>query len=101
MIQRLVEAPLGNIATSIAPASLLISITGVVLVAAGLLLLLGFKARLAALALIAVVIPITGTVHLAPGPEHMGPLFKNIALLGGLVHFAIRGAGSWSFDQRA
>ncbi len=101
MIQRLVEAPLGNIATSIAPASLLISITGVVLVAAGLLLLLGFKARFAALALIAVVIPITGTVHLAPGPEHMGPLFKNIALLGGLVHFAIRGAGSWSFDQRA
>ena len=50
--------------------------------------------------LIAVLIPITGSVHLAPGPEHVGPLFKNIALLGGLVHFAIRGPGSWSLDQR-
>jgi len=100
MIQRLMEAPLGSVATLIAPASLLISITGVVLVAAGLLLLLGFRARIAALVLIAVVVPITGTVHLAPGPEHIGPLFKNIALLGGLVHFAVRGAGGLSLDAR-
>ena len=100
MIQRLVDGPLGGVATSIAPAPLLISVTGVVLVAAGLLLLLGFKARIAALALMAVLIPITGTVHLAPGPEHMGPLFKNVALMGGLLHFIVRGAGAFSLDRR-
>lgn len=100
MVERLVAAPLGGVATSIAPASVMISATGVVLVAGGALLALGLRTRIAAVALIAVLIPITGTVHLAPGPDHMGPLFKNIALLGGLVHFAIRGPGSWSLDRR-
>jgi len=96
MIRRLVEAPLGDIATAVAPASVLISATGVVLMAGGAFLAAGYRTRLAALALIAVLIPITGTVHLAPGPEHVGPLFKNVALIGGLIHFAIRGPGAWS-----
>lgn len=99
MIQRLVEAPLASVATAIASPSLLISATGGVLIAGGLLLAIGFWTRVAALALVAVLIPITGTVHMALGPEHMGPLFKNIALLGGLIHFAIRGPGAWSLGR--
>lgn len=100
MIRRLIEAPLGAVATAIAPASVLISATGVVLIAGGAFLAVGYRTRIAAVALIAVLIPITGTVHMAPGPEHAGPLFKNIALLGGLIHFAIRGPGAFSVGPR-
>ena len=71
------------------------------LVAGGLCLLVGFQTRLAALALGAVLIPISVIVHLAPGPEHVGPLFKNIALLGGLLHFAVRGPGACSLGAVA
>jgi putative oxidoreductase len=101
MVRRLVEAPFGSLATAIAPAGSLIFATGIVLIAGGALLAVGYATRIAALALIGVLIPITVTVHFGGGPEHMGPLFKNVALLGGLVHFAIRGPGSWSLDPRA
>jgi putative oxidoreductase len=62
-------------------------------------LLAGAHTRLAALALAACLVPITVTIQLAPG--QMGPLFKNVALLGGLAHFAFAGATShaWSVDR--
>jgi putative oxidoreductase len=100
MVERLAAAPLGFLATAVAPAPLLIAASGVVLTAAGVLLALGLATRLAAAALFAVVVPITVTVHLGAGAEHVGPLFKNVALLGGLLHFAVRGAGGASLDAR-
>lgn len=47
--------------------------------------------------LIAVLLPITLTVQVGSA-EGSGPLFKNIALLGGLIHFAANGAGSFAVD---
>ena len=99
MVEHLLSAPGASLATAVAPAPLLISATGVVLVLGGLALLVGVGSRFAALALLGALVPITFTVHVGPGSEHIGPLFKNVALLGGLVHFLVHGPGAYSIDR--
>lgn len=96
---RLENAPLGHLATALAPAEGLVVAAGLVLFVAGTALLLGLKTRVAAVALAAVLVPITVTVQVG-NPEGVGPLLKNLALLGGLVQFAMAGAGFYSLDGR-
>ena len=55
---------------------------------AGLSLLIGFQTKLAAIALIIVLIPITMTIQIGQ-ISSLGPLFKNVAILGGLLVFAL------------
>lgn len=93
ILARLEAAPLAYLATAIAPASFLVTASGVVLVLAGLGLLFGILIRPAALALIAVLVPVTVVVDLGHFGA-LGPLFKNVALLGGLIHFAAHGQAS-------
>jgi len=93
---RLEQAALGHLATWAAPAEALIILSGVGLLLGGLLLLVGFKTRLAAFLLLALLIPITLTVQVA---NVGGPLFKNIALLGVLFFFLVNGAAHYSVDQ--
>lgn len=106
ILLRLEAAPHASLALAIAPAPLLVTASGVVLAVGGVALLFGLRTRLAALALMLVLIPITITVQLSPA--HIGPLFKNIGLFGGLLHFALQGAGakvpsldSWLAARRA
>lgn len=95
---RLEQAPMGHLATQVASPELLVVMTGFVLLVGGLALLFGYRVRIAAILLIAVLIPITITAQV--GVQDVGPLFKNIALLGGLLHFASNGGGAWSLEQR-
>ncbi len=55
---------------------------------AGISLLLGFKTKMASIILIAVLIPITLTVQVGQMTS-LGPLFKNVAILGGLLFLSI------------
>ena len=94
---RLIAAPLGHLATAIADPRTLMVGMGVVLVAGGLALLLGSFTRMAALALAACLIPITISVQVGSAAT-LGPLFKNVAIMGALVRLAVSGGGAWSLD---
>ncbi|MGE0501635.1 MAG: DoxX family protein [Rhizobiaceae bacterium] len=76
---------------------LLLQLSGGVFVVAGLLLVVGWSTRLAAAALFVTLIPITITIHVAPG--HEGPLFKNVAILGSLLFLVANGAGCIALDR--
>ena len=66
----------------------LIVLSGIVMVSAGFLFLIGYKSKWAAIVLIAVLVPITLTVQVGQITT-LGPLFKNIAILGGLLFFVL------------
>ena len=94
---RLEAAPFSHLVTWIAPAETLIILSGIGLLIGGFMLLLGFKTKMAAALLLAILIPITLTVQV--GAAGNGPLFKNIALIGMLIFFIINGALYYGLDQ--
>lgn len=98
MLARLAEAPLGAHLVAAGLGGLLVLGTGVVLLLGGLALAFGLRTRPAALALVAVLVPITVTAHVGHGGDP-GPLLKNVALLGSLAHFAVAGAGRFAVDR--
>lgn len=94
---RLEKAPLGYLATWMAPAETLIILAGVGLLTGGFALLAGFKTRLVAGGLLTILIPITLTIQVAA--EGTGPLFKNIAIMGILLFFIANGSVWYGLDQ--
>ncbi len=69
-------------------AELLVSATGIGLLAGGFFLLFNRFTRIASILLLALLIPITISVQLQ-GWQTVGPLFKNVAIAGGLLFFII------------
>lgn len=94
---RLINAPFGYLATQFASAELLVVLAGIALVIGGIGLVSGTFTRTSAAGLILVLIPITITVQISPAT--LGPLFKNVAILGGLIYFASNGAAYFSVDS--
>jgi putative oxidoreductase len=64
--------------------SVSIGLSGVVMIVFGVLLSIGYKQRVAALVLLAVLIPITLMAQL-DNLQDLGPFFKNVALTGSLI----------------
>lgn len=95
---RLARSEMSALVTWMASPHLLVTIAGVALLTGGIGLLSGFKTRMSAMLLILVLIPITLTVQV-DNPEGLGPFFKNIGLLGGLVFFAANGALYYCIDN--
>jgi putative oxidoreductase len=99
MLARMAESPWSDFINSIGDPLLLLHLSGGVFILAGIALALGWMTRIATLAIFATLIPITVTIHFAPG--HTGPLFKNIAILGALAFIFVRGPGAYALDNRA
>jgi putative oxidoreductase len=88
-------------------ASLAVPASGVLALAGGLSIALGYKTRWGALALIAFLVPVTLMMHnfWAVTDPMMHQLqivmfLKNLALIGGALTFAVNGAGAYSLDAR-
>jgi putative oxidoreductase len=91
--------PLANIAV---PASGILALIG------GLSIVLGYKTRWGAIALIAFLAPVTMMMHnfwtVTDPMMHQMQLamfMKNVALIGGALTFVVHGAGAYSLDARA
>ncbi|MGY5847217.1 DoxX family protein [Salegentibacter sp. HM20] len=87
-VSRIDQASFKGIAYFFGNPELLVILSGIVMLIAGGSLLLGFKTKWAALVLTAVLIPITLTVQVGQ-INTLGPLFKNIAIFGGLLFFIL------------
>ncbi len=86
--QRIEQASFKGIAYFFGEPELLIVLSGIVMVTAGFLFLIGYRTKWAAIILMMVLIPITLTVQVGQITT-LGPLFKNVAILGGLLFFIL------------
>jgi len=100
MLARLEESPWVDMVRLVGDPSLLLTLSGVVFVIAGFSLALGWMTRASALVLFITLLPVTITVHVVPDTSHVGPLFKNIAILGALLLIWARGPGHFAIDNR-
>jgi putative oxidoreductase len=87
-VMRIEQASFKGIAYFFGNPELLVILSGIVMLIAGAGLLIGFKTRYAAAILLAVLLPITLTVQVGQITT-LGPLFKNIAISGGLLFFIL------------
>jgi putative oxidoreductase len=100
MLDRMAESPWFPIVRRIGDPAWLLWLSGAVFVVAGISLALGWMTRASALLLFLTLVPVTIAVHLVPDASHVGPLFKNIAILGALLLLWARGPGAWALDTR-
>ena len=88
-------------------ASILVPFSGILAIAGGLSVLLGWHARAGAWLLVAFLVPVTFMMHAfwnVPDPMmrqvQMAMFMKNLAMLGGALLVAYWGAGPVSLDER-
>lgn len=89
-------------------ATILVPLSGILAIAGGLSVLLGWHARVGAWLLVAFLVPVTLMMHAfwaIPDPMmrqiQMAFFMKNLGLLGGALLIAYWGAGPVSLDERA
>jgi uncharacterized membrane protein YphA (DoxX/SURF4 family) len=81
MLARIEESPWAGAVHRIGDPTILVWLIGAVLVLGGICLALGMMTRPTGLLLFVTLIPITIGGHDPPG--HVGPLLKNVGILGG------------------
>lgn len=101
MLDRMAESPWAGTVDMIGDPSILLWLSGGVFLVAGLTLALGWMIRTSALLLFVTLVPVTIAIHVVPDSSHVGPLFKNIAILGALLLIWAGGAGAYGLDNRS
>lgn len=100
MLDRIDQSPWSPIVSRIGDSSVLLWLSGVAFVAAGLTLAVGWMTRRSALVLFVTLVPVTISIHVVPGTEHVGQLLKNLAILGALLLVWARGPGAFALDNQ-
>lgn len=90
---RLAHAPLGAWLAATFPPHALLVLSGAPMLVAGLALAAGWRVRAAAGILLLLLVPITLATHVGAGPEAVGPLLENVALMGALLHLLAPATG--------
>lgn len=88
VVRRLAQAHLGFLGHLFGPPELLVISAGVLMLLAGFSLMIGYKVKLMSAVLLSILIPITITVQVGQ-VSTLGPLFKNISILGALAFLFI------------
>jgi putative oxidoreductase len=102
------QAEIGYAAQAGVPlASIAVPLSGVIALAGGLSILLGYQARLGAWLLVLFLVPVTVMMHnfwamkdVGEALMHQAMFFKNVGLMGGALLITQFGAGPWSLDSR-
>lgn len=97
--QRIQNAHYGSFASFFGNPHFLGILSGYVLLIFGTAFLLGVFTRWSAIMLFLTLIPITITIQMGNGLTH-GPLWKNIALFGGLLFFILNNPKSFSLYNK-
>lgn len=97
MLERLQASPWLHLVEAIGQPVFYLEASGLIMIVAGVALFAGLFTRLSATLLFVTLVPITFVIHVAP--DHVGPLFKNVAILGALLHFIAYGASRNSLDS--
>lgn len=100
MLDRMKESPWAGTVDRIGDPSVLLWLSGIAFVVAGFTLAIGFMTRASTLILFVTLVPVTITTHLVFDPAHVGPLFKNVAILGALLLIWARGPGAYALDNK-
>ncbi len=95
--QKLQQAPFAETAHVFGDPHYLILISGGAMLMGGISLAAGFLTRLAAIGLLASLLPITLIVQTG-SLATLGPLFKNIAIAGGLLFFMVHPAAGYTLQ---
>jgi len=85
-IQRINQAKFKEIAYVFGDPKFTVIASGIGMLIAGISLMIGLKVKWAAIILALILIPITLTIQVG-SMDSLGPLFKNIAIMGGLLFF--------------
>jgi putative oxidoreductase len=95
------EGTLGYMSSAGMPMTEILLVAAIIVeIAGGLMVLLGFKARIGAGALFLFLIPTTFIFHLDFADRmQMAMFMKNLAIMGGLLMVAYFGAGPIAFDR--
>ena len=87
-LQKIDQATFKGIAYIFGDPTYMIILSGIAMLMGGLSLMVGYKTKWAAIILASCLIPITLTVQVGQ-IDSLGPLFKNIAIFGGLLFFIL------------
>ena len=97
-VQKINQARFKELAYLFGDPSVTVIASGIPMLIAGFALMMGYKTKYASIILALILVPITVTIQVGQ-MSTVGPLFKNIALFGGLLFFIMNNLNNLNTKQ--